>query len=78
MSNQVRFTRLVQRTNDEGSAYLVRWFGSARIIGRPGKPTDDGSPTWNIVLAEPDEQVREARERNRQQWRERQDMNVHP
>lgn len=61
MSKHIRFTRLIERTKHDGEIVLSGWFGGAKVIGRRGKPTDDGSATWNILLAEPDERAADAR-----------------
>lgn len=65
MSKHVRFTRLIERTNDQGETYLSGWFGHAKVIGKRGNPGPEGAPSWVIYLAEPDQRADQSRERAR-------------
>lgn len=72
MSKLVRLTKLVQRVNDEGQTVLSGFIGMAEIIGFQAKPTQNGSDTWIIYLANPDQRAQERR-RNAYHDRKRND-----
>lgn len=74
MSKHIRFTRLIERTNDDGELVLSGWFGNAKVIGHRGQPSHtDGSATWNIYLAEPDERAIESKRAGQRARRQRQE-----
>jgi hypothetical protein len=46
--DKIQLRTLSQRTCERGNEYLTGFFGKARVIGFRGKPTADGTPTWNL------------------------------
>jgi hypothetical protein len=61
----IEFCRLYERESARGTKYLVGRLGRARISLLPGDPTEDGTPTWRLLIQQPPPKT-EASERPRQ------------
>jgi hypothetical protein len=48
---QVELTRLFERRSAYGTRYFSGLLGFGKVILLPGKPADDGSPTWRLFIA---------------------------
>ena len=51
-SPQITIARLYEKISADGTKHLVGRWGKARITLLPSEPADDGSATWQMLLAQ--------------------------
>ena len=54
----IELARLYEHTSARGTRYLVGRLGYARVVLLPGEATEDGTPTWRLLMQEAPQQPR--------------------